>query len=254
MTERPPSPYREIDLLSYIRIVRKHFNSILFTGLVFAFITFVFSIYSLDTTYEARAVISIGNFQGTPLETADQITDGLTLADSRIKVTRGASAAVLSISTRAKTPDEASTHLDSAIQHTLERHKELFAGRSKILEEQTAFLKGIFEENESRVVRFQQMVDRLSPYDLPQATALQGYLGVYNSGIGVRTALERELRGLQLQALDFQETKLIWGPDVKPISPSKNIAANMIAAFVLGAFLSVVWVFSRMWWASLAIS
>jgi len=214
-------------------------------------------LYSILATpvYESRAVVLIGKAASIgPVENPDEMVQRLRqdyrVGDESegerempyveaISLNKREADAVVTISARAETPQEASQFLGQVVDGLLEEHETWFKQTVRLLRDRMDTLVAQSQAFESQIVLIQEEMERVREVNPVQASVLAVESGKL---IAQLPGLEGRLNLLQLDLLDSRSypSKLLRAPTVavKPIQPRPKLylAISLVLGLMLGVF------------------
>lgn len=200
-----------------------------------------------------RTPLLIGTFQEKPIQTQEEVTDFLASLHPDVRIEKGESPSMVILTTKGQTSEEVKKELLRASSSTIAHHESMVNKKQTLLDEQIneqiKTLANDLTENNERIIIFNAMVRRLSPYDQAQALSLQAYLASYNNVLLLKDSLEKEIQNLEQQKKrEYEKTKILTPPIISKNSAPASIAVSGIAGIILGLILGILWVFIKQWW------
>jgi len=247
--------YREIDVREAIGILVNHRKSIIGFTAIATLGIFLLSVFSVKTTFQGNAVLSIGHIEGEPIETYNQIIDTL-LTDKNVRTSKSSNEKTVSLSVEESSLARAKEKIELLVKGILERHAVILEQevkeKSDLLNGQIAILNQSLEKNQKQLVIFQAALDRFSSTNFiyeGQGLAVPAYLSSFNNAVEKDTGIRERLQPLQAKLpVAFEASKQVGEPSITSIPSGKRIAVSTISAAMLGLFVSCLWAFANAWW------
>jgi len=227
--------YQDIEFRKYWEIIRKRKKSILIIFLIVFLAGLIFTILT-PKTYESFVVLSkikkpltLDYIKITEHKNAiaTQLNEQLGILPSQFDFVDLPSKNLIKIEARGKTPEEAKSITDLVAKTTVDYSEKLST-------DLTSFERKRIGEIEEKLKENENYLKKLKPNEI--------------SAILIRNQqdlLKDQLADWQYK-IDSKTQKLeIVSPAFMPTSPSKpNLKSNLIASFILGLFLGILWAFS----------
>jgi len=234
--------YGEINLVEYLKLLKRRKKLILAIFLFFIIASAVYTFLIASKIYEAQAVVQLGTTEikrvkrgavtvfENPLQVAQKIKSGVYGDYSGLKVNNLEGTSLIAIKIDNKDPQEAENLLKNLIDRLLSDHNDkINQEKEPFLEKQADYnrtIENINKDISSLLVRGQQIGDlKLKIYEY-----------------------ELLNKDLEIQLAGFKNTSIVKGPEVsdKPISPNPffDITISGVLGIVCGIFLA----FFAEWW------
>ena len=226
--------YQDIEFRKYWEIIRKRKKSILIIFLIVFLAGLIFTILT-PKTYESFVVLSKIK---KPLTLyikiierknaiATQLNEQFKILPSQFDLVDLPAENLIKVEARGKTPEEAKSITDLVAKTTVDYSEKLST-------DLTSFERKRIGEIEEKLKENENYLKKLKPNEI--------------SAILIRNQqdlLKDQLADWQYK-IDSKTQKLeIVSPAFMPTSPSKpNLKSNLIASFILGLFLGILWAFS----------
>jgi len=218
--------YQDIEFRKYWEIIRKRKKSILIIFLIVFLTGLIFTILT-PKTYESSVFLSkITNYIKIT-DYKNVIATQLNIPSSQFDLVDLPKENLIKVEARGKTPEEAKSITDLVAKTTVDYSEKLST-------DLTSFERKRIGEIEEKLKENENYLKKLKPNEI--------------SAILIRNQqdlLKDQLADWQYK-IDPKTQKLeIVSPAFMPTSPSKpNLKSNLIASFILGLFLGILWAFS----------
>ena len=218
--------YQDIEFRKYWEIIRKRKKSILIIFLIVFLAGLIFTILT-PKTYESSVFLSkITNYIKIT-DYKNVIATQLNIPSSQFDLVDLPKENLIKVEARGKTPEEAKSITDLVAKTTVDYSEKLST-------DLTSFERKRIGEIEEKLKENENYLKKLKPNEI--------------SAILIRNQqdlLKDQLADWQYK-IDPKTQKLeIVSPAFMPTSPSKpNLKSNLIASFILGLFLGILWAFS----------
>ena len=226
--------YQDIEFRKYWEVIKKRKKSILIIFLIVFLTGLIFTVLT-PKTYESFALIKINRslFSQAPKITgykntiATQLNEQFKILPSQFDLVDLPAENLIKVEARGKTPEEAKNIADLVAKATVDLNEKLNADLTSLERKRIEEIKKEIEEIENSLKKLK-------------------------SGETSAVLLKNQKNFLKEQIVDWQykidskTQKLeIVSPAFMPTSPSKpNLKSNLIASFILGLFLGILWAFS----------
>lgn len=247
----PAQEYEEINLIYYIRIIKKHAASIARVIAVFIIIAIVVGIVmGGPVTYKGKMMILSGSIQEKPIETLQEINDFLIVKYEDTLATATKSNLVISTVSRASSPQEVISKLQEIFDSLANHQAAILTRKTQQIDRQIKILEGLVEKTGERLARYQAKIDSISIYQEGQAIGIEGYLQSYDNALSRLESLELRLNDLEVQKLYYKEPEIKKAPSVSPLFFPRAllIILNVFIGFAVGIIVGVLWAFTKEWW------
>ncbi len=240
----------EIDLIDYIKVIIKRWKLILAIFLIAVFVGAGVS-FTMPKTFQAQAVIKIGQVQGKILETISETIEILkSKSGGNITFSNPAGTSLINIKALGKTPQGALDGINNTVDFLLSRHQEVYNEAKLSLEEGITDLQKQLEPMQLEIEDLEKKIKlEEKTYSEARARILQSYMLNLEQAKSRKRLLEKEII-VKKRSVDtnFESTQLEVSPTLSqnPIKP--NIKLNLLVAAVLGIFIGVLVAFAREWW------
>jgi len=218
--------YQDIEFRKYWEIIRKRKKSILIIFLIVFLAGLIFTILT-PKTYESSVFLSKTTNYIKITDYKNVIATQLNIPSSQFDLVDLPKENLIKVEARGKTPEEAKNIADLVAKATVDLNEKLNA-------DLTSFERKRIGEIEEKLKENENYLKKLKPNEI--------------SAILIRNQqdlLKDQLADWQYK-IDPKTQKLeIVSPAFMPTSPSKpNLKSNLIASFILGLFLGILWAFS----------
>lgn len=233
--------YEEINLVDYLRILKRQGRTIITITLVVTLVSFLVTVISPATTYESQAILEIGTIKNTPLANIQEVINELVREGNiQAKPQEGSSTNVV-ITANDSSPVKTEELLKEATKKVIQEHAILYEKQINLLNDQIQSDATELQSFSRYFFRFQQLLNRPGLADAYQVTFLQGYLLLRDRIAGIKENIDN----LQLQKLASQKTALLGTiKTTQALSPKITVPLGILLGFVL----AVLWVFIKEWW------
>jgi len=247
--------YRELDIKRGAIALLSHWKGILGFTFIVTLGIFSLGVYSVKTTFQGNAVLSIGGIKDEPLETYNQIIDTL-VTDKDVSTAKSSNEKTFSFAVIGSSPASVKEKTDRLVKEILDRHaatlEQKLKTKNALLNGQIDIIKQSLEKNQKNLASFQAVVDRLSSSNFAfdgQGLAAQGYLNALNTVLEKQDRLQERLQTLQTELPVISEASKQNGEaNVSPIPPGKRIGTMTISAGILALFLACLFAMIAEWW------
>jgi len=257
MIQKHQVEYEEINLIGYIRTIKRHRAFIGKVALASIVIAMVVSVaITSPLRYKSEGKISLGKFQGELIESREEAISFLTEEVNTFKGVEikedDVRPKVIIVRVNGSSLEQAKSTLKTIGDALLNHHDALYKKKMASLEEGIQLTQKSIEENKVYLDQFQGGVSRFSlPFlSLPQATALQAYIPAYKPLIDRTNELNQKLRELELakSKSEYKRTKI-----QTPLAPSAvfkggTLLVSAAVGLLLGGVLGIFWAFGKEWW------
>ena len=218
--------YQDIEFRKYWEIIRKRKKSILIIFLIVFLAGLIFTILT-PKTYESSVFLSKTTNYIKITDYKNVIATQLNIPSSQFDLVDLPKENLIKVEARGKTPEEAKSITDLVAKTTVDYSEKLST-------DLTSFERKRIGEIEEKLKENENYLKKLKPNEI--------------SAILIRNQqdlLKDQLADWQYK-IDPKTQKLeIVSPAFMPTSPSKpNLKSNLIASFILGLFLGILWAFS----------
>ena len=218
--------YQDIEFRKYWEIIRKRKKSILIIFLIVFLTGLIFTILT-PKTYESSVFLSKTTNYIKITDYKNVIATQLNIPSSQFDLVDLPKENLIKVEARGKTPEEAKSITDLVAKTTVDYSEKLST-------DLTSFERKRIGEIEEKLKENENYLKKLKPNEI--------------SAILIRNQqdlLKDQLADWQYK-IDSKTQKLeIVSPAFMPTSPSKpNLKSNLIASFILGLFLGILWAFS----------
>jgi len=218
--------YQDIEFRKYWEIIRKRKKSILIIFLIVFLTGLIFTILT-PKTYESSVFLSKTTNYIKITDYKNVIATQLNIPSSQFDLVDLPKENLIKVEARGKTPEEAKSITDLVAKTTVDYSEKLST-------DLTSFERKRIGEIEEKLKENENYLKKLKPNEI--------------SAILIRNQqdlLKDQLADWQYK-IDPKTQKLeIVSPAFMPTSPSKpNLKSNLIASFILGLFLGILWSFS----------
>ncbi|MBI3335007.1 MAG: hypothetical protein HY001_00720 [Candidatus Portnoybacteria bacterium] len=240
--------YKEINLVDYLRTIKRHGGLIAGITLGVMVVAVLLRLWVVAPVgyYQSEATLLPGLVKGEPIQTLAEIKK---LGESLPGVTIQERGEKIVISSSHASPEEAANLAKKALDRILERHTQMYNAKIGIIEKRMNFIKTALKENAERLTFLNRVINGLSPFSEPQVIALQAYLQNYDSALGRKYSLSKELEDFELEKTDYRQAKVLENPSVsRSFEGTVSLAVSGLLGLFLGLFLGVFGAFAKEWW------
>ena len=228
--------YQDIEFRKYWEIIKKRWRAVLMVALIVLGIGLLLTISS-PKKYQSSTLIKIKEgyfyslFNRPPalriVNKKQEIISHLNLTANDFDLVEIPSESLLKIESWGETPSQAKNLADLVAKATIDLNEKLNA-------DLTSLERKRIEEIKKEIEEIENSLKKLKPGEI-SSVLLKNQ----------RSLLKDQLANWQYQ-IDSKTQKLeIVSPAFMPTSPSKpNLKSNLIASFILGLFLGILWAFS----------
>jgi len=235
--------YEEINLVDYLRILKRQRRTIIAITLVVTLASFLVSLIGRSAMYESQAILEIGSIKNTPLASPQEVINKLAREGNTIqaKAQEGSTTNVV-ITANDSSQVKTEELLKEAVKKVTQEHAILYEKQIKLMDDQIqADTKGLSDLGQY-LLRFQGILNRPGLADAYQSPILQDYLLLRDRN----AALKQDIENLQAQKLASQKTALF----LRTIKTTQALSLKITLplGIFLGFVLAVLWVFVKEWW------
>jgi len=218
--------YQDVEFKKYWEVIKKRKKSILIIFLIVFLTGLIFTILT-PKTYESSVFLSKTTNYIKITDYKNVIATQLNIPSSQFDLVDLPKENLIKVEARGKTPEEAKSITDLVAKTTVDYSEKLST-------DLTSFERKRIGEIEEKLKENENYLKKLKPNEI--------------SAILIRNQqdlLKDQLADWQYK-IDSKTQKLeIVSPAFMPTSPSKpNLKSNLIASFILGLFLGILWAFS----------
>ncbi len=260
MDQEYKDQYQEINIVDYIKTLRKRKKLILGLFLIFIIGAGVYSFLLAPKIYRVEAVLEIGKFSSSDqmLKEIPNIVEKIKKSNLEIKAVNPQASRLIEMEIATENPEEGEKILKEAGDSILAEHqgraeaqKELISDKIEklkerivLLEEQNKNLEAKIAKTEESLIYYQDSCSQFVLFEIIDRLELK------------KQELEElypQLADLEASLSDIRPTKIIKEPTVssQPIRPKPLF--NITIAGALGIFIAVLWALTAEWWRKVKI-
>ena len=251
--EENKSEYGEIDLINYIRVVRrkKHIVFILFLAGLLVGWGFYFL---LPRNYKAETILEIGSFSEEskdvliyklleePAQTAEKVLQGFYGDYSGLGAVALKNTNLIKIEVSKEKQEDSEQILNIIRNKILDEHNKKLEFQKERAEKKKSGYSELIESLKKNISNVERDIS-IFVFQDQQIAALQAK--IYDFQLSI-FQLQLNIKKIQKQIEDFQPTKAVGEVIISQKEP--NLILSLGAGGILGIFLGIIFIFIKEWW------